>query len=205
MKINTKEELDLLLNYCKAIPYSDIRKGGSFYEVKAQSFLFPDKTIQTREYIDKRKASVVVPITDEGNVIFVVQPIALSSEGSLIEFPAGYWELSENGMEAGIRELSEETGFVPNELIYLGSHYQDPGSIRQEVDTFLALGCKKVNEQKLDKGEFIKAIEVPYELAIELLDDGHLKDANSYISLMKSDRYIQKKCVNEKTSKVKQK
>lgn len=34
--------------------------------------------------------------------------------------------------------------------MYLGSRYQDPGSIKQKVDVYLALGCKKVDEQKLD-------------------------------------------------------
>ena len=197
MKINSREELDALLEYCKVTPYSDVQDGGNFYKIKSQSFKFPDGSIQTREYLDKKKASVVVPITDEGNVVFVVQPIALSEEGSLIEFPAGYWELNENGLEAGKRELSEETGYVPEQIIYLGNHYQDPGSIRQKVEIYLALGCKKLNEQQLDKGEFIKYVEMPYDMALEVMEEGYLKDANSYIALSKSDRHIQKVYTNE--------
>lgn len=197
MKINSKEELDALLEYCKVTPYSDVQDGGNFYKIKSQSFKFPDGSIQTREYLDKKKASVVVPITDEGNVVFVVQPIALSEEGSLIEFLAGYWELNENGLEAGKRELSEETGYVPEQIIYLGNHYQDPGSIRQKVEIYLALGCKKLNEQQLDKGEFIKYVEMPYDMALEVMEEGYLKDANSYIALSKSDRHIQKVYKNE--------
>lgn len=197
MKINSKEELDALLKHCKVTPYSDVQDGGNFYKIKSQSFKFPDGSIQTREYLDKKKASVVVPITDEGNVVFVVQPIALSEEGSLIEFPAGYWELNENGLEAGKRELSEETGYVSEQIIYLGNHYQDPGSIRQKVEIYLALGCKKLNEQQLDKGEFIKYVEMPYDMALEVMEEGYLKDANSYIALSKSDRHIQKVYTNE--------
>ncbi len=193
MKISTKEELKTWIDYCRAVPYSAIADGGLFYKIKSQSFSFPDGSIQTREYIDKRKASVVVPITNEGNIVFVIQPIALSEEGSLIEFPAGYWEFNENGLQAGVRELSEETGYVPSEIIYTGSHYQDPGSIRQKVETYLALGCKKLENQYLDKGEFIKYIEVPYEFAIELMEDEYLLDANSYIALSKSNKVLQKK------------
>lgn len=197
MKINSKEEIDLLLDYCKAIPYSDVKDGGNFYKIKSQLFCFPDGTVQPREYIDKRKASVVVPITEDGNIVFVIQPIGLSKEGSLIEFPSGYWNLNENGSQAGKRELSEETGYVPEEIMYLGSHYQDPGSIRQEVDIFLALRCKRLNEQRLDKGEFIKSVEISYDMAFELMDEGYLKDANTYIALSKSDRVLQKKYKNE--------
>ncbi len=192
MIIHTKEELPILLDYCKATPYSDAKPGGDFYKIKSQTFCFPDGTIQTREYIDKRKASVVIPITEDKNVVFVIQPIALSEEGSLIEFPAGYWELNEDGLQAGKRELSEETGYVPEKILYLGSHYQDPGSIKQKVDVYLALNCKKLHKQKLDKGEFIKYVEIPYDLALELMDEGYLKDANSYIALSKSNRVLQK-------------
>ena len=196
MFIQTFEELDVLLNSCKAIPASDIMDGGRFYKLKSQLFYFPDGKVQGREYIDKKRSSVVVPVTDEGNVVLVVQPIALSEEGALVEFPAGYFEFNEKGYEAGIRELKEETGYVPENIYFLGSHYQDPGSIRQKVDTFLALGCKKLTEQHLDKGEFIKYIEVPYEFVFDLMDNGYLSDANSFISFSKADRYL-KKYMNE--------
>lgn len=192
MIVNTKQELDALLEYCKAKPHGEIKNGEGFYTIKSRQFLFPNGTLQTREYIDKKKATVVVPITNSGNVVLVVQTVALSKEGALLELPAGYWELGEKSEEAGIRELAEETGYAPTKLISLGSHYQDPGSIRQDVDVFLALGCQKRYEQKLDKGEFMKGIEVPYSFLSELVEDGYLKDANSYIALAKAHRYIQK-------------
>ena len=190
---NIKNKINELLESNKVIPYSDIVDGGKFYKVKSQSFVFPDGSIQAREFIDKRRASVVVPITEDGNVLVIVQPIALSEEGSLIEFPAGYWEFSEDGKSAGIRELSEETGYVPSNIIYLGSHYQDPGSIRAKVDTYLATGCKKISNQNLDDGEYIKYIELPYEVAVELLSEGYFLDSNSFIAFSKSINYLEKK------------
>ncbi len=190
ISVSDNESIDKLINYCKATPASPIEDGKGFYKVKSQDFYFPDGTIQAREYIDKEKTSVVVPITEEGNIVLVAQPIALSDEGALLEFPAGYWELGENGQDAGIRELGEETGYVPQKITYLGSHYQDPGSIRQKVEIYLATGCRKVKSQKLDKGEFVKYIEVPYNYALYLLDNGYLKDANTYIALSKVDRLL---------------
>lgn len=192
MVVNTKQELDALLEYCKAKSHGGIKAGGGFYTIKSQQFLFPDGTIQTREYIDKKRATIVVPITDSGNIVLVAQTVALSKEGALLEFPAGYWELGEKSEEVAIRELAEETGYVPTQLISLGSHYQDPGSIRQDVEVFLALGCQKKYNQSLDKGEFMKGIEVPYSFLLELIDDGYLKDANSYIAFQKANRYIEK-------------
>jgi len=188
-----RELLMDILKKNKVIPYSEVMDGGKFYKIKSQSFVFPDGSIQSREFIDKKRASVVVPITEDGNVLVIVQPIALAEEGSLIEFPAGYWEFNEDGKEAGIRELAEETGYVPENIVYLGSHYQDPGSIRTKVDTFLATGCKKVKNQNLDEGEFVKYIEIPYELAIELMNEGLFMDSNSYIAFSKANNYLEKK------------
>ena len=188
-----RELLMEILKKNKVIPYSDVMDGGKFYKIKSQSFVFPDGSIQSREFIDKKRASVVVPITEDGNVLVIVQPIALAEEGSLIEFPAGYWEFNEDGKEAGIRELAEETGYVSEDIVYLGSHYQDPGSIRTKVDTFLATGCKKVQNQNLDEGEFVKYIEIPYELAIELMNEGLFMDSNSYIAFSKTNNYLEKK------------
>lgn len=193
MKVNSIEEVQQLLSRCKAVPYTEVKDGGSFYRVKAQSFKFPDGSIQTREFLNKKESSIVVPVTDEGDFVGIIQPIALSEEGSLLEFPAGYWELNENGLEAGIRELSEETGYVPENIVYLGSHYQDPGSIKQKVDCYLALGCTKVTDQHLDKGEYIKQIVIPYNLITELLEEGYFMDANSFIALNKSITYLEKK------------
>lgn len=187
-----KSKLDELLENNKVVPYSEVIDGGKFYKIKSQSFIFPDGSIQTREFIDKKRASVVVPITEDGNILVIVQPIALSEEGSLVEFPAGYWEFNEDGESAGIRELSEETGYVPNNIIYLGSHYQDPGSIKTKVDTYLATGCKKIQKQNLDNGEYIKYIEIPYDDAVELLNDGYFLDSNSFIAFSKTINYLEK-------------
>lgn len=190
MVVTNKEEIKEYLEYCKAVACSEVSDGGKFYKIKNQSFEFPNGHIEQREFIDKKQASVVVPITKEGNLVFVVQPIALSEEGSLLEFPAGYRELGENGCDAGIRELAEETGYKPETITYLGSHYQDPGSIKAKVEVFLALGCVHTQEQKLDRGEYVKYIEVPYEFALELMDGGYLSDANSYIAMSKTERHL---------------
>ncbi|MDR0859915.1 MAG: hypothetical protein LBO09_02830 [Candidatus Peribacteria bacterium] len=61
-------------------------------KIKTQDFVLPNGEQITREYIDKKKASVILPITVEGSIVFVIQPIALSKEGALIELPAGYLE-----------------------------------------------------------------------------------------------------------------
>lgn len=192
MRVETKEEIDSILNYCRAKRTSMARPGSGFYTLMEQDFLYPDGKIQTREYVQNRKASVVVPITNDNYYIFVIQPVGLSREGSLIEFPAGYIEKDEESIDAGVRELAEETGYIADAIIQLNEHYQNPGLTPTPVEIFLATNCQKLLEQKLDKGEFIKYIEVPRSLAYELLDNNYFTDANTFIGFIKAERYLEK-------------
>lgn len=139
LSVSTRAKLEHLLEIYKVTPISDPREGGNFLKIKTQDFQLPGGEQITREYIDKKKAAVIVPVSVDDGIVFVVQPIALSREGSLIESPAGYIEEQEGEREGGVRELAEETGYLPSQVVYLGEHYQDPGSIRQTVDVFLAL------------------------------------------------------------------
>ena len=175
-----------LLKSCKATPCTEPVEGGKFYKIMSQSFKLPNGKIITREFIKKRPAATVVPVTDKGNIVCVIQPVSLSKEGSLIEVPSGYGESRETIDETAVRELVEETGYIPKEVICLGSHYQDPGSIKETVTAFIALGCERLQEQKLDKDEYIKTVEIPVTEIKKMMEENEIKDANTYIALAKA-------------------
>ena len=175
-----------LLTQCKAVSFSEPTAGGHFYQVMSQQFKLPSGEVITREFLKKKPAAVVVPITSDGNIVCVIQPIALSAEGSLIEVPAGYAEDNENSAQTAMRELVEETGYVPVEIKYLGKHYQDPGSIKEPVNVFAALNCERKQEQTLDRDEFITTLEIPKDEINRLMDEGEIKDANTFIALAKA-------------------
>lgn len=151
-----------------------------------QQFKLPSGEIITREFLKKKPAAAVVPITTDGSVVCVIQPISLVDEGSLIEIPAGYAENNELSAQTAMRELVEETGYIPVEVKYLGKHYQDPGSIKEPVNVFVALNCERKHEQKLDKDEFISTLEIPKDEIKRLMDEGEIKDANTFIALAKA-------------------
>ena len=97
-----------LLAECKAVPFTEAIAGGQFYRVMSQKFKLPNGTIITREFLDKKPAAAVVPITTDGKVVCVIQPASLTEEGSLIEIPAGYAENDEISASTAMRELVEE-------------------------------------------------------------------------------------------------
>lgn len=175
-----------LLVKSRAVPFSEPTEGGKFYKVMTQQFKLPSGEVITREFLKKKPAAVVIPVTTDGNVVCVIQPISLSAEGSLIEVPAGYAENNENSAQTAMRELVEETGYVTGEIRYLGKHYQDPGSIKEPVNVFIALQCVKKHEQKLDKDEFITTLEIPKDEVKRLMDANEIMDANTFIALAKA-------------------
>lgn len=181
-----RKMIEQLLAKCKAVPFSKPKEGGHFYKVMSQMFKLPNGEIITREFIAKKPAAAVVPITIEGNIVCVIQPASLTDEGSLIEIPAGYAEDNEISASAAVRELVEETGYVPTGLKYLGKHYQDPGGIKGIVNVFVAFGCVKKHGQKLDRDEFVETIEVSKDEIKELMADNMILDGNSFIALSKA-------------------
>ena len=135
-------------------------------------------------------AAIVLPFIDKENVLLVVQPRVFTKRTVGVELPAGYIEESETGKEAALRELKEETGYVPNELISLGALYQDEGCSAALNEFFIAFNCESKYNQNLDKDEYIKYFICTYKEAIELMDMGYINGANSVIALERSKKYV---------------
>ena len=109
------------------------------------------------DQITKRKdhgnASVILAITHNHKFLVVVQSRPNTKETVAIEFPAGMADEKEVGEITAVRELMEETGYLPETISKLEEHYQDQGCSKAVITTYLAKGCKKVREPKLDADE----------------------------------------------------
>ena len=183
-EIKTIRELDNYLSVCRAIPIDTPTDGRGFYKPKRQLFKYPNGSTQTREYIDKKPANILVTEYPDGNLIMIIQPTGLAEEGSLIEFPAGYSEPGEDSKTTGIREMLKKTGLTtdPENITDLGYHYQDPGSIRQPVHAYLAEYCVQHHRPKPDRGEYIQMYKVSKVMFFKMLHRGYIKDANTFIA-----------------------
>ena len=123
-------------------------------------------------------------------MLLVVQPRVFSKLTVGIEFPAGYVEDDEDPSISAARELEEETGYKANKMILLAKYYQDEGCSGAFNYCYLALDCKKVSDQHLDKDEYIRYFECTFEEALELYELGYICGVNSTVALEKAKKYI---------------
>jgi ADP-ribose pyrophosphatase len=129
-------------------------------------------------------AAVIIPITTEGNVIMVVQSRPNMKETVSIELPAGMVDSGEDHQTTAVREMLEETGYEADNVYELEWHYQDQGCSGAIIKTFVAEGCKKKQEVRLDEGERLQYVEMSYEDIMNMIKSREINDANTKIAIM---------------------
>ncbi len=116
----------------------------------------------------------VIPLLDDGeneDRFLMVEQFRHGSGRVTIEFPAGTVEPGEDPMEAGSRELLEETGYRADRLVPIGDISPNPAFMNNRVYFFLATGLEHEREQQLDEHEQIHFHTQPARMVEKLM--GH--------------------------------
>ena len=152
--------------------------------------LLPNGNKGVREVIRHPGAVCVIPVTEDGEVIFVNQ-FRYAFNKVTLEVPAGKLEKGEDPLEAAMRELSEETGLSARNVVYLGELYTTPALIDEVIHMYLATDLVE-GEQHLDEDEFINTLKMPLSEAVEKVMNGEIKDAKTQTILLKAEKYLNK-------------
>ena len=144
--------------------------------VIAKTFRMPDgsETVFTVTGDANHRAVACVALTPRQTVVLAEQ-YRPGPERVMAELPGGGVEPGESLADGAARELAEETGYVPEELTYLGEMRYDAyfGGSRTY---FLATGCEQRQEQELDHNEFVTVREVPLADLVTLAMTGRMTD-----------------------------
>ncbi len=96
----------------------------------------------------------VIALTPSEDVVLVRQYRA-GSDSICLEIPGGMVDEGETPLEAGVRELEEETGYTAKTWRPLGTVLPNPAIQGNRLHSFLALDAELTTSQRLDTSEVI--------------------------------------------------
>ena len=163
---------------------SELIYDGKILKLTRDTALLENGETAYREVVHHSGGVCVLPLDDEGNVLFVKQfryPFATV----LLEIPAGKREAGEDPVECGIRELKEEVGATADEIIPLGKLYPTVAYDTEIIYMYLARGLK-FGERHLDEDEFVDVVKIPLSEAYEMVMCDEIPDSKTQIAILKA-------------------
>jgi ADP-ribose pyrophosphatase len=159
----------------------------SIYDARFRS---PDGSVVHREIARHPGAVGVVPIV--GDSVVLVRQYRAPLDRDLLEIPAGKMDVpGEDPAVTAVRELQEEAGLAPGELIRLGSFWNTPGFCDEYSHLFLATGCVEVDDDRQGAEEEAMTIErLPLSGLHDAIGSGAVTDGKTIIGLLLAARHL---------------
>jgi ADP-ribose pyrophosphatase len=155
---------------------------GRAFNVKRDTLKTPNGRETKLDIVEHTGSVVLLPIDDEGNLLFVRQYRHAVGD-DLLELPAGTRDGDEPFEHCAAREIREETGLEAGNLQKLGEFYLVPGYSTELMAVFLATDLKE-NPLQADEDEFLQVEKIPFKQAIDLAERGGIQDAKSLAALL---------------------
>ncbi|TAK45968.1 MAG: NUDIX hydrolase [Betaproteobacteria bacterium] len=156
--------------------------GGRFLRLQRDVVRLPDGSETVREYVRHPGAVAIVALLADGRVVLERQH-RYPHRRDFLEIPAGKLEPGEPHFETAQRELQEETGYVAREWTRLGVIHTTVAYSDEAIELWLAKGLEQ-RAAKLDAGEFLEVLALPFGEAVAMIRDGRITDAKTIAGLL---------------------
>ncbi|MEO0234340.1 MAG: NUDIX hydrolase [candidate division WOR-3 bacterium] len=139
--------------------HSELIYTGKILSLRKDTVILPSGRETFREVVLHRGSVAIIPFDEKTNSVFFVKQYRYPFKKYMIEIPAGTLEEGEDPVVAANRELSEEIGFISNNLQKLKSIASSPGFLNEILHIFLAKDLVE-NEKEKDFDENIDVIKI---------------------------------------------
>lgn len=155
---------------------SELIYKGKVISVSKDTVLCPNGEKSLREIVYHR-GGVAILIKVDDKFILEKQYRYAFNEG-IYEIPAGKLEEGEEPLPAAERELLEETGYRPLEMVFLGDMYPTVGYSKEVIHLYY---CEKhvKEERHLDSDESIDLLFLSLEEIEEMINNNTIKDSKT--------------------------
>ena len=157
---------------------------GRVYTVVVDQVREPGGVTALREIIRHHGSVVVLALDDSSSPprVLLERQYRYAADEFLWELPAGHIDPGEKSTVAAKRELLEETGFTAKRWKRVLKFYVSPGILDETMEVFLATGLTEGNAQ-LEEDERIQTKFFPLPEALQMAQDGTIRDAKTLVSL----------------------
>lgn len=163
---------------------------GNMIAVDLMRVILPNGKEATRDVVVHPGASVVIPLTERGE-IYVVKQFRAPIGKTLIELPAGKLDKGEEPLVCAKRELFEETGLEAQNMRHITSFETTPGFCNEVLHMYLATDLKK-GVANLDEDEFLTVDKIPVAKLMEMIISNEITDAKTIIGVLIAEKYLRK-------------
>ena len=163
---------------------------GRVFKIRRDHLKTPEGRETKLEIIEHGGSVVIVPIDQDGNVIFVRQYRHATGQ-DLLELPAGTRDDDELHEECAARESREEIGMEAGKLEKVGEFYLAPGYSTEFMAVFIATELKH-NPLDPDEDEVLGVEKIPAKKVFEIARAGKIQDAKSLAALLLAKPQLEK-------------
>jgi ADP-ribose pyrophosphatase len=163
---------------------------GRAFAIRRDHLKTPDGRETKFDIIEHGGSVVIVPVDDEGNLLFVRQ-YRHAAGMDLLELPAGTLEEDEDPALCAAREIREETGFAADNIQKIGDFYLAPGYSTEFMHVYLARELRH-DPLEADADEFLSLEKIPLAEALQKAERGEIPDAKSLAALLLAKKYLEK-------------
>jgi len=151
-------------------------------DFREDTVTLPNGKKATRAFMLHPGAVAVLPVLDDGRIVFVRQyryPVAAAT----LEIPAGKLNsVSDKPLGRVKAELREETGYTATSIKQLTSFWPTTAFSNEVIYIYTASGLRG-GAQDLDHDEFVNVEILSFEKAWQLVRKNVIKDAKTIIAL----------------------